>query len=115
MRARRGDIWWVDFGSTRGSEQSGQRPALVIQNDIGNEHSSTTIVAAITSQIKKPYPVHVEISSVESGLSKEGTILLEQLLTISESRLIRQAGKLSKDKMKEVGLALRASLHLNDN
>ena len=52
MAARRGEIYWVDFGTPRGSEQAGKRPALVIQNDVGNESSPTTIVAGITSKIK---------------------------------------------------------------
>ncbi|HHY95809.1 MAG TPA: type II toxin-antitoxin system PemK/MazF family toxin [Firmicutes bacterium] len=46
---RRGEIWLVDWNPGQGSEQAGMRPALVIQNDIGNRHSPTTIVAAISS------------------------------------------------------------------
>ena len=112
MLVQRGEIWWADFGSPRGSEQGGQRPALIIQNDIGNIHSPTTIIAAITSKIKTPYPFHVEISTQESGLSQDGTVLLEQLLTISKSRLIRRSGILSSSKMKEVDKALQVSLGL---
>ena len=82
MLVRRGEIYWVDFGTPRGSEQGGQRPALIVQNDIGNDNSATTIIAAITSKIKAPYPFHVDISVQESGLSRDSTVLLEQLLTI---------------------------------
>jgi mRNA interferase MazF len=53
---RRGEVWLVDFSPGRGSEQQGSRPALVIQNDVGNEYAATTIVAAITSTIRI-YPV----------------------------------------------------------
>jgi mRNA interferase MazF len=48
---RRGEVWLVDFSPSRGSEQRGLRPALVIQNDVGNEYAATTIVAAITSTV----------------------------------------------------------------
>jgi mRNA interferase MazF len=110
MPVRRGDIWWIDFGVPRGSEQGGRRPALIIQNDSGNTSSSTTIIAAITSQKKVPYPFHVEISASESGLPQDSTVLLEQLLTISQQRLISQAGSLRAIKMKEVEAALKVSL-----
>jgi len=110
MAVRRGEIYWVDFGIPRGSEQASKRPALVIQNDTGNETSPTTIVAAITSKIKKLYPFHVGVSSVESGLPQDSTILLEQLLTISQDRLMQRCGQLSPDKMREVDQALRHSL-----
>lgn len=108
----RGEIWRVDFGSPRGSEQGGQRPALIIQNDTGNATSSTTIIAAITSKCKVTYPFHVEISAYESGLREDGTVLLEQIITISKGRLISRIGKLSTSKMKYVDKALQVSLSL---
>lgn len=114
MLVRRGEIWWVDFGTPKGSEQGGRRPALVIQNDKGNTHSTTTIVAAMTGKIKAPYAFHVEVSASESGLSRDGTILLEQILTISKSRLIKRAGVLSSSKLKDVDRALQFSLSLED-
>ena len=110
MAVRRGEIYWVDFGTPRGSEQGGRRPALVIQNDIGNQASPTTIIAAITSKVKKTYPFHVEVSSAESGLSQESTVLLEQLLTIAQEKLIQRCGQLGTKKMEEVNQALMHSL-----
>jgi mRNA interferase MazF len=112
MLVQRGEIWWADFGIPRGSEQGGQRPALIIQNDTGNTHSTTTIIAAITGKTKALYPFHVEISAQESGLPKDSTILFEQLLTISKSRLIRRAGVLSSPRMRDVDRALQYSLGL---
>lgn len=109
---RRGDIYWVDFGVPRGSEQGGRRPALIVQNDIGNANSATTIIAAITSQHGVSYPFHVEISAQESGLPQDGTVLLEQLRTINKDRLTRRVGSLSSAKMKEVDKALQISLGL---
>ncbi len=112
MLVRRGEIWWVDFGTPRGSEQGGQRPALIIQNDIGNTNSTTTIIAAITSKKKTPYPFHVEILAHESGLPQDSTVLLEQILTIDKSRLIRRASALSPATMRDVDRALQFSLAL---
>lgn len=112
MAVRRGDIYWVDFGTPKGSDQGGRRPALIIQNDIGNAYSPTTIVAAITSKQKREYPFHVEITAEESGLPRDGTILLEQLLTIPQDRLISKAGSLSSIKMRQVDEALKVSLGL---
>lgn len=110
MNVLRGDIWWVDFGTPRGSEQGGRRPALIIQNNVGNTSSSTTIIAAITSKKKGPYSFHVDISAAESGLPHDSTILFEQLLTISQSRLISKAGSLSPIKVREIDMALKISL-----
>ena len=112
MAVERGEIYWIDFGVPRGSEQGERRPALVVQNDVGNRHSLTTVVAAITSKQKKIYPFHVEITACESGLYQDSTILLEQLLTVSQDRLISRCGKLSAAKMTEVDAALRISLAL---
>lgn len=94
---KRGEIYNVDFSPARGSEQAGIRPALIIQNDIGNQYSSTTIVAAITSQKKKSYPFHVNFTATESELEQDSVVLLEQILTIDQSRLIRRRVTFSKN------------------
>ena len=83
---------------------------MVIQNDLGNYSSPTTIVAAITSKEKKPYPFHVDIAPQESGLTVNSTILLEQLFTINKNRLIQKAGQVSDQKMKEVDKAIKVSM-----
>lgn len=110
---RRGEIYWVNFGAPTGSEQGGQRPALIVQNDAGNRSSTTTIIAAITSKKKASYPFHVDISALESGLPQDSTVLLEQLLTINKSRLINRIGSLPSAKMLEIDQALKVSLGLS--
>lgn len=70
---RRGDVWTVNFYPGRGTEQRGTRPALVIQNDVGNEHAATTIVAAITSTLKL-YPVTVPLHRGEGGVRKASMV-----------------------------------------
>ena len=84
-----------------------------MQNDVGNSTSPTTIVAAITSRRKKRYPFHVEISASESGLPEDSMVLLEQIQTVPQSRLIRKRGELDEYKMEEVNKALMCSLGIS--
>ena len=108
---RRGDIWLVNFNPAQGSEQKGIRPALIIQNDVGNEVSPVTIVAAISS-VTKTYPINVEIKPSESGLEKDSVVKLNQIRTIDKKRLIKRLGRLDSSKMKAVNSALMLSLGL---
>ena len=108
---RRGEIWLVNWNPTRGSEQAGKRPALIIQNDIGNKNASTTIVAAISTSVKL-YPMNVKIESHESGLHHVSIVKTSQLLTISKIRLEKKLGQLSEEKMEEVNQAIKLSLYL---
>ncbi len=106
---KRGEIWTVNFNPGRGSEQKGIRPALIIQNDIGNQYASTTIVAAMTTTIKK-YPVTVTVPRGKSSLKEESMVNLAQILTIAKARLVKKVGTLEKDKMLEVDEAIKISL-----
>jgi mRNA interferase MazF len=110
---RRGDIYWIDWSPSRGSEQRGRRPALVIQNDIGNEFSPTTIIAALTTADIKPYPFIVPVTAQESGLPKDDMVNLSAIMTIDKSRLIDKCGTLDKSKMREVDKALKNSLAID--
>jgi mRNA interferase MazF len=109
---RRGEIYYVDWSPGRGSEQAGIRPALIIQNDVGNQFSPTTIVVAISTQQRRPYPFHVAITPQESGLPRDSVVKCEQIQTIEQARLGRLAGVLSRETMQEVDLALDRSLGL---
>ena len=103
----------ADLSPVVGSEQGGTRPVLVIQNDIGNQYSPTTIVAAITSKISKAkLPTHVEISAEENGLLKDSVILLEQLRTIDKARLKEKISQVKKQQMVKVNKAIEISLGL---
>lgn len=113
MLIRRGDIFYADLSPVVGSEQGGIRPVLVLQNDIGNQYSPTTIAAAITSQISKAkLPTHVEVAARTSGLEKDSVILLEQIRTIDKSRLMEKVTSLNDDVMERVGQAVEISLGL---
>ncbi len=109
-RVRKGEIYWVDWNPARGSEQAGTRPSLIIQNDVGNESSRTTIVAGITTARERPYPFMVNVFSQESGLSRDSSINLSALLTVDKTRLGRRIGVLGSGKMEEVDQALMLSL-----
>ena len=113
MSIKRGDIYWVDWNPSRGSEQKGIRPALVIQNDIGNDKSATTIVASCTTAPNKPYPFIVNFTSADSGLDKDGSVDLASIITIDKTRLLNKLGQLSQSKMKEVDRALIISLGIS--
>jgi len=110
---RRGEVWMANFNPGRGSEQKGIRPSLILQNDTGNQYSSTTIVAAITSTLKK-YPVTVILDQRTTGLRGKSMVNLAQILTIDKGRMIRKMGNVGVDKMREVDEAIRVSLGLED-
>ena len=113
MNVRRGDIYYAELNPVIGSEQGGTRPVLIIQNDIGNQYSPTTVVAAITSQIQKAkLPTHVEIDSKKGGLERDSVILLEQIRTIDKSRLKQKVAFLEDDIMQKVNHGLEISLGL---
>jgi len=115
MQIKGGDIFFAQLNPVVGSEQGGTRPVLIIQNDIGNQYSPTTIVAAITSQIMKAkLPTHVEVSAGQSGLERDSVILLEQIRTIDKSRLKHKVAVLEDDIMAKVDEALSISLGLQE-
>jgi len=109
---KRGEVWIVNWNPARGSEQAGKRPALIIQNDIGNEKSTTTIVAAISSSVKH-YPINVEIKPPEGGLAHQSIVKTSQIMTISKKRLEKRVGSLPAKKMAQVDKAIKLSLSLS--
>lgn len=115
MEYHRGDVIWVDFGDTVGSEQGGIRPAVVIQNEKGNQHSPCLIVAIMTSKDKKPMVTHVSVNpSIETGLKKPTITMMEQVRTIDKSRVLSWAGKLGERMMTCIDRAIAASFGLEN-
>ena len=111
MEIKRGDIVLVNFEPVRGSEQKGIRPSLVIQNDVFNKYSPTTIVAPITSKLfKKEYPTNVLLKKEDARLSIDSTILLNQIKTIDKSRIIKKISLLDSFTMDKVNRAIKISL-----
>ncbi|MCL2677759.1 MAG: type II toxin-antitoxin system PemK/MazF family toxin [Clostridiales bacterium] len=110
---KRGDIYFAQLSPVQGSEQGGIRPVLIVQNDVGNQYSPTTIVLAITSQINKArLPTHIELSRQESGLERDSVVLAEQVRTIDKARLQHKVAELDKGTMSKVEKGLAVSIGL---
>jgi mRNA interferase MazF len=111
---KRGDICLVSFDPTAGYEIQKTRPALVIQNDIGNQYGPLTIVAAITSKVSsEPFPVEVVVEPDRAnGLSKQSAVRLDQLRTIDRQRIAKLLGVLDAATMRKVDEAIKISLGL---
>lgn len=108
---KRGDIYRADLDPVVGSEQGGVRPVVIIQNNMGNLHSPTVIVAAVTARMKKTsLPVHVLITAEESGLARDSVVLTEQVRTLEKTRLMRYLGTLPDEAMQRIDRALSMSL-----
>ena len=113
MIVKRGDLYYADLSPVVGSEQGGVRPVVIMQNDIGNKYSPTTIVAAITSQLNKAkLPTHVGVSAQEFGLPKNSVVLSEQIRTIDKERLREKIGCFKNGAMGQIDKAARISLGL---
>ena len=114
MVIKRRDIYYAELSPVIGSEQGGVRPVLVIQNDVGNRHSPTVIVAAITSKMNKAkLPTHIELSAQKFDIVKNSVILLEQIRTIDKQRLREYVCHIDSRMMGKVNEAIRISLELD--
>jgi mRNA interferase MazF len=103
----------VSFDPTIGAEIQKTRPALVLQNDVANEYSPITIVAAITSQFDETlYPTEVAIQPPEGGLTVKSVVLLNQIRSIDKQRLVKRLGNLTEVTMEQVNQAIQISLGL---
>ena len=114
VEVKRGDVHYADLDPVVGRETGKTRPVLVIQNDIGNMYSPTTIVAVITeySEKKAFYPICVAVKRA-NGLKKDSIVNLAQIRTIDKRRLkTPKLGSLSKEIMQQVDDALKNSLAL---
>ena len=110
---QRGDIFFTRFDNAIGSEQSGNRPAVVLQNDVGNFYSPTLIVATLTSKAAKKYTQPTHCLLVNDFLSVPSIVQAEQIFTVDKSRVLKFLGHLTPEEMSRVDDAVRASLALN--
>ena len=109
---KRGDLYLANLNPFRGSEQGGTRPVLVLQNDAGNYHAPTQIIAPVTTQLHKlNLPSHFLIRK-EGGLYRDSMVELEQIRTIDKSRVEFYIGKLSPATMKKIDEVVAVSLEL---
>lgn len=107
---KRGEIYYADLGHNQGSEQSGIRLVCIVQNDVGNKYSPTTIICPLTSQTKNILPTHVFIS----GTPKVSTILCEQIRVLSTKKIASEKiiYTLNEEEIKELNKAISISVGL---
>ncbi len=113
-RIRRGDVWWLDWNPSRGAEQAGRRLALIVQADFMNEEQiGSIVVLAMSTGSHGDDALHVDVPpSRLNGLSHQGVIKCEQVLTVSVDRLETYSGILEPRYMERVNYALKMILGL---
>jgi len=110
---KRGSIFYCEFPHKQDSLQNGLRPAIIVQNDVGNIHSPTIVIAPITSVPKRlDLPTHVFLGA-QFGLQKDSMVLTEQITTISKNDLKEFVGITTEEYMKIVDKALKISVGLS--
>jgi mRNA interferase MazF len=113
VAVKRGEVWRADLSPTRGTEQAGVRPVLIVQTDRANPHSPHTIVVPFTTRIRhRLLPSHVLVPAGEGGLTQDSVALCEQIRVIDQGRLMARLGDLSAQRMQEIADALKAILEL---
>jgi mRNA interferase MazF len=97
-RILRGEIRWADLDPTRGREQAGQRPVLILSHDVFNDRSGTVIAVALTSQEPRAgFPLTLE--STAPGLPKRSWIKISQIRTLATERIGRRIGRASAEEV----------------
>ncbi len=100
-RILRGDILWANLDPTRGHEQSGSRPILVLSKSVFNERSGTVIAVAVTSQLPSAgFPLTLELA--DRSLPKKSWVKISQIRTLSVLRLGKKLGKATKDELENI-------------
>ena len=113
-KVKRGDIFLADMNPAIGSEQGGVRPVLIIQNNMGNKHSHTTMVTCLTTKrnSKKHLSTHYLLPYIK-GLKEPSMVLFEQIFTIDKSRLIKKVARVPSAYMNTMTRNINSSLSLN--
>ena len=106
----KGDVFYADLNPVIGSEQGGIRPVVILQNDIGNRYSPTTIVAPMTTKTKTYVPMHVKLK--EDFLAKNSILLLEQIRTIDKRRLLSKMGSISQESQDQIDKVLDKNFYI---
>lgn len=103
---KKGDVYYASLNPIVGSEQDGERPVVVVQNNLANKHSPTIIVVPITTVLKRmELPTHIPIGK-NRFLKKDSMILVEQIRVIDKKRLKAYLGYLKPEQMKLVDNAI---------
>ncbi|HEY2867658.1 MAG TPA: type II toxin-antitoxin system PemK/MazF family toxin [Pyrinomonadaceae bacterium] len=111
-QASRGEVWFVALDPTKGREQAGMRPALIISVDVFNHGPAELVVAVPVTSKPKGIPLHVRIDPPEGGLSVASYVKCEDIRSISTSRLVRRLGNVSLQTIESVEDKLKILLGL---
>jgi mRNA interferase MazF len=112
---KRGEVYWVNMDPAIGAEIKKLRPALVISNDINNQHSPLVTILPISSNINNPYPFEVFVAKGEGGLMRDGLIKANQIRTVDKKRISGSAvgPTLNSQLLQQVDQAVKIHLSLS--
>lgn len=105
---KRGEVWWVNFDPSIGTEIKKTRPAVIISNDSSNKYLERIQVLPLSTNISKIYISEKKVSIK----GKESKVMADQIMTVSKKRLYKKYGKLSIDDMKQVDNIIKIQLDL---
>ncbi len=111
---QRGDVYWVRLDPIEGSEQAGNRPAVVVSRDAINRYSPVVVICPLTSaaNVQRLYPSDVPVAAPEGGLKNDSVVLTLQVRAVAKTRLGERLGKLEPATMRAVAQAMRITLDL---
>ncbi|NUM68639.1 type II toxin-antitoxin system PemK/MazF family toxin [candidate division KSB1 bacterium] len=110
---KRGEIWLDDWSPTKGSEQMGTRPCLIVSNDVTNEFGATVCVLPLTSNLAgSRFPINVILRSEDSGLKVDSLVLGGQIRTVAKERLLRKLSEIQVAKMPDIETALKTYIDI---
>lgn len=108
----RGEVWLVDLDPTRGREQRGTRPALVVSADHLSQGPAELVIVPPLTKVAKGMASHIPVARADSGLEHDSAVICEQVRCVSRDRLARRIGRVPAEVMARVGVVLRALLEL---
>jgi mRNA interferase MazF len=113
LRYRRGEIWWVNLDPTVGNETAKKRPCIILQNDVGNARSNTTMVAPLLKGLKNyPFVVNIE-TTAENRLDENRGIHLEQMRVVDNRRIDFKLGTIDDKYWSQIERAVCIVLGFN--
>jgi len=96
---KQGEIWFVDLNPTKGSEQAGQRPVVVVSGNLMNEHLTVVIVVPLTTKIKNYKGNPILTPNKTNGLKTESEMLVFHIRSVSKDRLVKKIGSIEKEQL----------------